>query len=96
MRGSAFHEGDRRRGVAFGRQLDGLTREITTQCHALTLSDRVQKYSAYKKCDRCWNYSIQVGKSSLHPLLCGGDRGEVLDRISQIAYDKSIIVGLGV
>ena len=23
-----------------------------------------------KKCDRCWNYSIQVGKSSLHPLLC--------------------------
>ncbi|MBE9009982.1 isoleucine--tRNA ligase [Pseudanabaenaceae cyanobacterium LEGE 13415] len=23
-----------------------------------------------EKCDRCWNYSLQVGKSSLHPLLC--------------------------
>lgn len=22
------------------------------------------------KCDRCWNYSIHVGESSLHPLLC--------------------------
>jgi isoleucyl-tRNA synthetase len=22
------------------------------------------------KCDRCWNYSVQVGKSALHPLLC--------------------------
>ena len=23
-----------------------------------------------EKCDRCWNYSIFVGKSALHPLLC--------------------------
>jgi isoleucyl-tRNA synthetase len=23
-----------------------------------------------QKCDRCWNYSLQVGKSSLHSLLC--------------------------
>ncbi|GET37073.1 isoleucine--tRNA ligase [Microseira wollei] len=22
------------------------------------------------KCDRCWNYSVHVGESSLHPLLC--------------------------
>ena len=29
-------EGDRRRGVAFGRKLDGLTTEITTECRART------------------------------------------------------------
>nr|WP_275974239.1 isoleucine--tRNA ligase [Argonema galeatum] len=23
-----------------------------------------------EKCDRCWNYSLYVGKSALHPLLC--------------------------
>lgn len=23
-----------------------------------------------KKCDRCWNYSVHVGESSQHPLLC--------------------------
>ncbi|MBD2185869.1 isoleucine--tRNA ligase [Planktothrix sp. FACHB-1355] len=23
-----------------------------------------------EKCDRCWNYSVYVGKSALHPLLC--------------------------
>ncbi|MBD1922287.1 isoleucine--tRNA ligase [Microcoleus sp. FACHB-831] len=23
-----------------------------------------------QKCDRCWNYSLNIGKSSLHPLLC--------------------------
>lgn len=23
-----------------------------------------------KKCDRCWNYSTQVGKSEKHPNLC--------------------------
>ncbi|HEY9652232.1 MAG TPA: class I tRNA ligase family protein, partial [Coleofasciculaceae cyanobacterium] len=23
-----------------------------------------------EKCDRCWNYSVQVGKSQEHPLLC--------------------------
>jgi isoleucyl-tRNA synthetase len=22
------------------------------------------------KCDRCWNYSVQVGESTEHPLLC--------------------------
>jgi len=22
------------------------------------------------KCDRCWNYSIHVGESAAHPLLC--------------------------
>jgi isoleucyl-tRNA synthetase len=26
--------------------------------------------AAGQKCDRCWNYSIHVGHSSLHPLLC--------------------------
>jgi isoleucyl-tRNA synthetase len=25
---------------------------------------------AYQKCIRCWNYSIHVGESTLHPLLC--------------------------
>jgi isoleucyl-tRNA synthetase len=23
-----------------------------------------------KKCDRCWNYSVRVGESQAHPLLC--------------------------
>jgi isoleucyl-tRNA synthetase len=26
--------------------------------------------AAGQKCDRCWNYSIHVGHSNLHPLLC--------------------------
>ena len=26
--------------------------------------------AAGQKCDRCWNYSIHVGHSRLHPLLC--------------------------
>ncbi|MEH2294444.1 MAG: zinc finger domain-containing protein [Nostoc sp.] len=25
---------------------------------------------AYTKCDRCWNYSIRMGESAEHPLIC--------------------------
>ncbi|MGG6266808.1 isoleucine--tRNA ligase [Leptolyngbya sp. AN03gr2] len=58
---------------------------ITSQVELLESSDRLTeaKYTTQteslgigvvkaegEKCDRCWNYSTQVGKSSLHPLLC--------------------------
>ena len=57
---------------------------ITSQVELLESSDLTEaKYTAQtdalgigvvkadgEKCDRCWNYSLQVGKSSLHPLLC--------------------------
>jgi isoleucyl-tRNA synthetase len=58
---------------------------LTSQVELLATPDRLQdvKYTAQieglgigvvdadgKKCDRCWNYSTQVGTCSDHPLLC--------------------------
>ncbi|MEP0801128.1 isoleucine--tRNA ligase [Funiculus sociatus GB2-A5] len=58
---------------------------ITSQVELLDSADALQglKYSLQsdgigigvvkadgEKCDRCWNYSLQVGESTEHPLLC--------------------------
>jgi isoleucyl-tRNA synthetase len=58
---------------------------LTSQVELLDSADRLNglKYTAQsdkfgigvvnakgEKCDRCWNYSTQVGKSKAHPLLC--------------------------
>jgi len=38
-----------------------------------------------KKCDRCWNYSVHVGESSVHPTFCE----RCLAAIDEIARDKA-------
>ncbi|MGB5900578.1 MAG: CAAD domain-containing protein [Geitlerinemataceae cyanobacterium] len=46
-------------------KLEGLTHSQTSE----TLGIGVVKAEG-KKCDRCWNYSTSVGKSSEHPTVC--------------------------
>lgn len=46
-------------------KLEGLKYSLRTDQLGVGVAD-----ADGQKCDRCWNYSLQVGKSSLHPLLC--------------------------
>jgi isoleucyl-tRNA synthetase len=41
--------------------------KYTTQTDAVSIA--VVSAEGHK-CDRCWNYSTQVGQSKAHPLLC--------------------------
>lgn len=35
-----------------------------------TLNGLLKQETVGEKCDRCWNYSEQVGKIEAHPLIC--------------------------
>jgi isoleucyl-tRNA synthetase len=45
----------------------GMDSKYSSQTEALAIA---VVDAAGEKCDRCWNYSVHVGESSQHPLLC--------------------------
>jgi isoleucyl-tRNA synthetase len=47
------------------KALEGLKYSIQSEALGVGVAD-----AAGEKCDRCWNYSIHVGESTAHPLLC--------------------------